>query len=151
MKYTIYCDGLAEPNPGGGSWGFVVFDEYNNKVIEQKGFVGWKQTNNEMEYRAVIEALVWCHEFENAEITIYTDSQLVVNQLNGAWQVHSPNLQGWFDNANDLFHRDTTTIAWVRGTENKADELTRLAYEEESGLYPMPRQKGQAKASMVKR
>jgi len=140
MKYTIYADGLCEPNPGKASWGFSVYN--GTELLHCKsGFMGDNNTNNMAEYRAVIEALVYCHEDDENEYEILTDSQLVVKQLNGEWQVKSEKLWSWYDNAKDLMV-DHATIGWVKGIDNRADELTRLAYAEATGLYPHPRTKG---------
>lgn len=150
MKYTIYADGIAEPNPGHGAWGFVVFNDQDSEIVAKYDYAGTNRTNNEMEYLAVIEALVWCHEMDDDEFEILTDSQLVVKQLNGEWQVKSDKLRSWFDNAFDLI-QPNVKIGWVKGTENRADELTRVAYEKGTGLWPMPRKKGEWKVRLVSR
>lgn len=149
MKYTIYADGLCEPNPGKASWGIVVCDDIG-LITAQNGFMGDDNTNNTAEYRAVIEALVYAHEDDENEYLILTDSQLVVNQLNGLWQVKAEKLQPWYDNANDLLiDCPHIKIEWVKGSDNKADELTRTAYAEATGLYPHPRVKGEYSVKMT--
>ncbi len=152
MKYEIHCDGLTEPNPGTSAWAYIVFDRFGDEVHRESGMMPQKDaTNNMCEYRAMIEALVWAHELDEDEITIYSDSQLVVNQLNGLWEVKAPKLRSWYDNAFDLIEPHVK-IEWIKGTDNQADELTRLEYEKATGLYPKPRTtKGQWKAELVKR
>lgn len=142
MKYTIYTDGLCEPNPGKATWGFVVYDAADELVTSCQGVMVGTQTNNTAEYMAVIEALVYAHEDDSNDYEILTDSQLVVKQLNGAWQVKSDKLRSWYDNAKNLIEPHVT-IGWVQGSDNKADGLTRLAYAEATGLYPHPRTKGE--------
>ncbi len=148
MKYTIYADGIAEPNPGHAAWAFIVFDENGKEYSSWNNYIGNNITNNVAEYRAVIEALVWCHEKHDDECLILTDSQLVVKQLNGEWQVKSDNVRSWYDNAKDLM-QPHVTLAWVKGTDNKADEMTRVAYMNATGLYPHPREKGQFKVKVT--
>lgn len=151
MKYEIHTDGLTEPNPGPSSWAYIVFDQFGDEVHRESGMMVRNSTNNETEYRAMIEALVWAHERDEDEITIYSDSQLVVKQLNGEWQVKSDKIRSWYDNAKDLIEPHVN-IDWIKGTDNQADLLTRCQYEESTGLYPMPRtSKGQWKAELVKR
>ncbi len=141
MKYVIYCDGLCEPNPSDkASWGYVVYDASCELVVARSGVMVGQQTNNTAEYAAIIEALVYCHEDDSNDYLILTDSQLAVKQLNGEWKVKSDKLRSWYDNAKDLIEPHVT-IGWVKGTENKADGLTRLAYAEATGLYPHPRSK----------
>ena len=86
MKYIIYTDGGSRGNPGPGAIGIVVKDDKNKVVKEIGKFIG-KVTNNEAEYRAVIEALKSCHEDKAKELQFYIDSLLVVNQLNGDFKV----------------------------------------------------------------
>ena len=74
----IFTDGSAIPNPGPGGWGFVhVVD---GEVINQ----GWghdaQTTNNRMELTGLIEAFNALPK--DAEITIYTDSNLCVQTVN---------------------------------------------------------------------
>lgn len=147
MKFTIYADGLCEPNPGKASWGYAVYHE-GALLTAKNGFMGDGKTNNQAEYMAVIEALVYCHEDDDNEYEILTDSQLVVNQLNGLWQVKSDSIRSWYDNAKDLIESHVT-IGFVKGIDNRADELTRLAYAEATGLYPHPREKGQYKVKFT--
>ena len=64
-----------------------------------------------------------------------------VQALRDEWQVKSESLRVWYDKAKDLIEPHVT-IEWVKGSENRADELTRLAYAEATGLYPHPRVKG---------
>lgn len=144
MKFTIYADGICEPNPGKGAWSFSVYDADGELVTAQNGFMSDNETNNTAEYRAIIEALVYCHEDDTNDYEILTDSQLVVKQLNGEWQVKSEKLRSWYDNAKDLLiDCSHVTVGWVKGSDNRADDLTRLAYAEATGLYPHPREKGQ--------
>lgn len=148
MKYTIYTDGICEPNPGKGAWAFVVFNDEDLEIVAKYDYAGDNRTNNQMEYLSMIEALVWCHEMDDDEFLIYSDSQLVVNQLNGRWQVKSDNVRSWFDNAFDLIQLNVR-IEWVKGSENRADELTREAYVKGTGLYPHPREKGSYKVKFT--
>ena len=145
MKYTIYTDGLCEPNNGSpngkATWGFSVYDG-DKLVYANNGAMVGEQTNNTAEYAAMIGGLTYASADKENEYEILTDSLLVVNQLNGRWLVKSDRLQSWYDNAKDLIEPHVT-IGWVQGSDNKADGLTRLAYAEATGLYPHPRTKGE--------
>jgi len=45
-------------------------------------------TNNELEYYAVLYALGHIRDkYKQEEVIIYSDSQLIVNQINGEWRV----------------------------------------------------------------
>lgn len=84
----IYTDGSAGPtNPGFGGWACILF--FNGKKKELSGGVdGQNNTNNQMELRAIHEAI---HALkENAKdhpIKIYSDSQWAINACNGKWKI----------------------------------------------------------------
>lgn len=50
-------------------------------------------TNNELEYFALLYALGYVrHKYKHEEITIYSDSMLIVNQINDKWRVTTDKL-----------------------------------------------------------
>jgi ribonuclease HI len=51
-----------------------------------------KRTNNEAEYEAVILALLMCAMADLPDPTIYSDSAVVVNQINRRWDCKNPSL-----------------------------------------------------------
>jgi ribonuclease HI len=144
-KLTIKCDGLCEPNPGGiGTWAFIVYDEDGNFVTEDYGVAleGEGATNNVAEYWAVIKAIEWLTEQDDEyEAEILSDSQLVVQQLNGKWACHKPHLMALYLTAYGLLELlNVCNFGWIPRSENQAaDALTRLAYmnalkDEEGGV-----------------
>lgn len=98
MKLFIHTDGGARGNPGPGAVGVVVLDE-KKKVIKEIGkFIG-KSTNNEAEYKAVLEGLKAAKDLKGSEIVFYIDSLLVVSQLNGKFKVKEPRMKTFFNEA----------------------------------------------------
>jgi ribonuclease HI len=75
-KIIIYTDGACSGNPGKGGWGAILmFKEHEKKISG-----GSKETtNNQMEIRAVIEALKTIKK--PAEIIINTDSKYVMDGI----------------------------------------------------------------------
>lgn len=50
-------------------------------------------TNNELEYLAVLYALGYIrNKYKGKNITIYSDSKLIVNQLTGKWRITTESL-----------------------------------------------------------
>jgi ribonuclease HI len=99
-KITIFTDGAAKGNPGPGGYGAVIL--LGDRVLEiGEGKV--LTTNNEMELRAVVEALKNVPaDAQNAEI--YTDSKYVVEGATG-WTF------GWMKNENRwYFHCHLSTL-----------------------------------------
>jgi ribonuclease HI len=75
-KIVIYTDGACSGNPGKGGWGAILmFKEHEKKISG-----GLKETtNNQMEIRAVIEALKSIKK--PSEIIINTDSKYVMDGI----------------------------------------------------------------------
>jgi len=87
---TVYVDGLCEPkNPGGtAAYGFAILRGW--EVLFEGGGVlgsGPGMTSNVAEYAAVCEALKYLLEngYAREEVTVRSDSRLVVNQMTGRW------------------------------------------------------------------
>lgn len=74
----VFTDGGARPNPGPGGWGFVHV--VGGDIVEQRHGHDASTTNNRMELTALIEA--YRHLPEDAEITVYSDSNLCVQSIN---------------------------------------------------------------------
>ena len=82
---TIYTDGSALGNPGRGGYGVVLISGKHRKELS----AGYRlTTNNRMELLAVIKGLE-ALTVENCNVTVYSDSQYVVNALEKGW------LAGW--------------------------------------------------------
>ncbi len=98
MKLFIHTDGGARGNPGPGAIGVAVLDE-KKKVIKEIGKYIGKSTNNEAEYKAVLEGLRVAKDLKGSEIIFYIDSLLVVSQLNGKFKVKEPRMKTFFNEA----------------------------------------------------
>jgi ribonuclease HI len=100
-KATIFTDGAAKGNPGPGGYGAVL---HVGDTIRELGAGKELTTNNEMELRAVVEALkVLPGAVEQA--AIYTDSKYVVEGATSwvfGWQKN-----GWKTKADtDVLHKE---------------------------------------------
>lgn len=86
------------------------------KVKTRRG----KLTNNELEYLALIYALEYAENLHhNRNITIYSDSKLVVNQVNGDWRVTTETLLPLYKKALSKM-TDKIKLIWVRRNFNLA-------------------------------
>ncbi len=91
MKLIIYTDGGARGNPGPAGSGIVICDSQIKIIKEHSRFLG-KATNNQAEYEAVILGLEKAKELKAAEVDLYSDSQLIVEQLNRRYKIKNPDL-----------------------------------------------------------
>ena len=80
----MYFDGSSKGNPGPSGAAYVV----NNGLISYEGykFLGI-QTNNEAEYNGLILGLKSLLEYKERVVKIYGDSNLVIEQMKGNWQI----------------------------------------------------------------
>jgi len=90
MAIEVHIDGAARGNPGPAGIGIVIKD--GPKLIEEIGAYIGKTTNNIAEYMALIRGLeeVLIRGFKSA--SFFSDSELLVKQLNGEYKVKHDNL-----------------------------------------------------------
>jgi ribonuclease HI len=90
---VINIDGASRGNPGLSGIGILIMKD-NLKIDEHKEFIGEK-TNNQTEYIALKKALQMASSINHdcAEITILSDSELVVNQRNKRYRVRNKQLK----------------------------------------------------------
>ncbi len=77
-KTGVFTDGSCEGNPGPGGWGLVWVEE--DEIVAEENGVDGSTTNNRMELTALIHAYERLPE--DAELTVYSDSQLCVRTVN---------------------------------------------------------------------
>jgi ribonuclease HI len=85
-KLYVNIDGASKGNPGPASIAVVVRDGYGRTLEEFCESVG-KTTNNHAEYLAAIKALEISAKYCRNIVYIFTDSQLLVNHVNGRYRV----------------------------------------------------------------
>jgi len=94
MILKVFTDGGAKGNPGSASIGIVFY--LNGKKIFQRHKKIGVATNNEAEYQALITAL---EEIKKQKLTninkieCYSDSKLLVNQVNGIYKVKNSKIR----------------------------------------------------------
>lgn len=133
-QYTIYCDGLCEPqNPNGyACWAFVVLRD-GQEIHNDYGCVGHGEgmSNNIAEYNSLLNALYWCHKNKVVGAAIKMDSQLVVNQVNATWKCNKEHLQKLLVRCSKGMQLTESTLAWVPREKNEvADRYSRVAYNQ---------------------
>ena len=90
-ELKIFTDGASRGNPGDAAWAYLILDDQENKIVSQSGYIG-NSTNNQAEYFAVIRALQRAKELTREKVHLFSDSQLLVNQVTGSWKVKNPEL-----------------------------------------------------------
>jgi ribonuclease HI len=136
---NIHTDGASRGNPGAAAFAYVITKD-DETLIEEAGCLG-EMTNNQAEYTALVKALEHALELGSEHrLLIHSDSELMVKQMNGEYQVKNEDLRPLYDQARKLVRRFTgpVTIRHVRrGQNRRADELCNEALD---GLrLPTPR------------
>src|SRR5512134_1994197 len=98
MRFRAFIDGAARGNPGPAGAGVYVSAEGTLPAEEHFEALG-HQTNNVAEYRALLLALKRAAERDATEVSIASDSLLLVQQMLGRFRVRAPNLQPLFADA----------------------------------------------------
>jgi ribonuclease HI len=88
----VYTDGGSRGNPGPAAIGVVLCDDYDRVVTTVKGRIG-RATNNQAEYRAILKGLELVSHRVGERVEFFSDSELVVRQLNGAYRVKNKDLK----------------------------------------------------------
>lgn len=71
----------------------LVDGQTNQVIVKTRGAIGKELTNNELEYLALIYGLEYCNNvYSNKNVTIFSDSMLIVNQINGKWRITTDRL-----------------------------------------------------------
>ena len=150
VLFKILCDGSNFVGRGSGAGVYIekrVPTPYSGDIgamhyeyLPAARFVvplSPESTNNEAEYHAVIAALRYLNDQAGQEdkrrrVDIYSDSQLVVRQLNGDYRVREPRLKTLYDWVNLMAGKlaeyyEIRFIYLPRELNEEADHLARIA------------------------
>ncbi len=95
----IHIDGGARGNPGPAAAGVVIADAEDSTPIHEAGYALGRTTNNVAEYQGLLHALELASALSVEQVTVYSDSQLLVRQINGEYRVKSADLKPLFQQA----------------------------------------------------
>ncbi len=88
----IHIDGASRGNPGPAGIGVAIYDA-DGGILERIHQGIGEATNNVAEYRALLTALDRAAALGISELEIRSDSELLVRQLLGRYQVRHPGLK----------------------------------------------------------
>jgi ribonuclease HI len=139
----VHTDGASRSNPGHAACAFLVSFEGQAPFKTHKQYLGDKVTNNQAEYRGMALALAYLVELiasspvgSFANITVLSDSKLVVEQINGAWKVRDAGLRKSCAQCQDYLRTlrergHNVVIQWIPRERNScADKLCNQALDE---------------------
>lgn len=89
---VVYVDGASRGNPGPAGIGIVLWEGERGPVLKEISEYIDRATNNVAEYQALLRALDEAHALGATGVEVRSDSNLLINQLTGAYKVKSPDL-----------------------------------------------------------
>lgn len=108
-RVILYFDGASRNNPRGpAGCGWVLYDmdrcgADNYVIAESAKYLGYEVSNNQAEYHGLIKGLKFIRDnIECDGLYIRGDSEVVINQMSGDYQVRSPNIRAYYNKANDI-------------------------------------------------
>ena len=124
--WKVYVDGAA--NQRGSGVGLVLISP-ERITIEKSLRLGFSAINNEAEYEALLEGMSMVQKLGEKVVNMFSDSRLVVGQVNGELEEKDEKMQEYLDQAKCLRSRfDSFSLLHIpRSGNTHADSLTTLA------------------------
>ena len=124
-QLVAFVDGGSHGNPGPAGVGVVLTDDSGHRV-EISESIGHGD-NNYAEYSALLFALKYAISNEFADVSVFSDSEVVVKQMNGHYACQSPVLREIYELCRALIDSlERFSIAHVRREHNA--HANRLAH-----------------------
>jgi ribonuclease HI len=130
-RLRVHSDGAARGNPGLAGAG-AVLSTPDGAVVERLGKFLGTQTNNVAEYTALLLGLARAKALGAREVEVFADSELMIRQLEGRYQVKAPGLKPLYEQARALLRGfSKVRLQHVPREQNKdADEMSNRAIDE---------------------
>ena len=132
--FIIHTDGGSRGNPGPAAFAYTI-EPPGGGIVEEKGYLG-DTTNNIAEYSALVKALQHAHELGAKAVIVNSDSELLVQQMNGKYKVKNAGLLPYFQEARRLADEfDDAKIRHIyREHNSRADRLCNDALDDRHSL-----------------
>ena len=96
QSVEVYTDGASRGNPGPAAIGYAVYD-HNDRIIDKDSKAIGVRTNNQAEYEAFVWALERVTKMGTKVAMFYSDSELLVKQVNGQYKIKDLRLRDLHD------------------------------------------------------
>jgi formyltetrahydrofolate-dependent phosphoribosylglycinamide formyltransferase len=129
-QIIAHIDGGSRGNPGPAAAGFVLSDRQGSRLMARGFFLG-QTTNNVAEYTSLIKALEGAGKINTEQIAVFSDSELLVKQINGEYKVKSEQIRPLYQQAVHLLDQlKNWSVRHVPREKNKeADRLVNQALD----------------------
>ena len=92
--WKVYIDGVA--NQRGFGVGLVLISP-EKLTIEKSLRLGFSATNNEAEYKALLEGMSMVQRMGGKTVKMFLDSRLIVGQVKGELEARDDRMQGYLN------------------------------------------------------
>ncbi|MDH4203580.1 MAG: phosphoribosylglycinamide formyltransferase [Phycisphaerae bacterium] len=135
QQVDLFTDGGSRGNPGPAGAGFVMKDPQGGTILSRGIFLG-QTTNNVAEYTAVLKGLAAAKERQAESVRLFSDSQLLVRQLNGQYKVKSDNLKQLYTDSMELLasFKSWQAIHIPREQNAEADAMANRAMDKKKNV-----------------
>jgi phosphoribosylglycinamide formyltransferase-1 len=142
-EIIAYTDGGSRGNPGPAAAAFILTDLGGTRLCA-KAHILDQATNNVAEYTAIRNALKEARQWGVKRITLYSDSELIVRQLNGQYKVKSEQLRPFWQQSMELLNEfDSWQILHIRREKNEeTDRMVNMSLDRKRDIV----QRGKAGA-----
>ncbi|XP_021864060.2 uncharacterized protein [Spinacia oleracea] len=131
-RWTVYVDGSSTQNGCGAG---IICQSPEGDKYEYAMRFNFQTSNNEAEYEALLAGIKMCKAAGAQEILAFSDSQLIVSQVNGDYEARDPNMIKYMQAVHqEIEHLKSFEAKKIPRTENnQADALSKLA----SSAFPV--------------
>ena len=157
IKGQVYADFIAELSPGGGpqevelgsqwmlsvdgssnqqgSGAGIILEGPNGVLVEQALRFGFRASNNQAEYEALIAGMLLAKEMGAQSLLAKSDSQLVTGQVTGEYQAKDPQMATYLRYVQVLKGAFATfeLVHVPREQNSRVDLLAKLASSDKGG------------------
>ena len=131
--WKLSVDGASNVQESGAG---LILTSPEGIDIEYALRFGFQASNNEAEYEAVIAGLNLAHSLEIDQLEVYSDSQLVVRQIEDTYEAKSGRMILYLKKVRDLLKKFAMIqVRYIPRVENsRADALAKLATASQEDL-----------------
>ncbi|XP_057538103.1 uncharacterized protein LOC130815609 [Amaranthus tricolor] len=125
-EWKLYVDGSSTQSASGA--GLLIVSSAGVRMERAVRFE-FAASNNEAEYEALLMGLKICYEAGAKELAAFSDSQLIVGQVNGEFEAKDDSMKMYLQQVKDFVPKfDKFTLEHIPRSQNaQADSLAKLA------------------------
>lgn len=136
-RFRLEFDGVSRGNPGHAGAAAAIYEtkgRYEDCVWFDSEYIGSSKTNNQAEYSALILGLKECARRQLRNLEICGDSELVIRQLSGEYEVKHKKIKPLNKTAMQLIASlpSVPKLKWIPREQNaKMDNIANLVVDRE--------------------